>query len=251
MDGTLHVIQITDTHLFADDGARMHDVDSRESLVRVLEAIAADESPNLLLLTGDLAQDESREAYRRVAEALAPLNVPALALPGNHDNLALMGEVFDGTAISIDKLHHLDPWRIVQLHTPVAGETHGYLTAAELEWLDDALSGKQPTLVCLHHPPLAIGSHWLDAIGLTNADEFLDVIDRHDSVRAVLAGHVHQETHVRRGEVHYFTTPSTAVQFRPGVTQPAFDTIAPGYRRLRLRPDGNIESEVIRVELNL
>ncbi|HET6655825.1 MAG TPA: phosphodiesterase [Gammaproteobacteria bacterium] len=247
MDGTLHIIQITDTHLFATDGPRMHDVDSRESLARVLAAIAADESPDLLLVTGDIAQDESRDAYRRLAEALAPLNVPVLALAGNHDDAALMADVFARTAISVDKLHDFDHWRILQLHSPVAGETHGWLEPAELDWLDTALAVDRPTLICLHHPPLAVGTQWLDAIGLTNTQEFFNVVDRHETVRAVVAGHVHQESYVRRGAVDYFTTPSTSVQFRPGVPQPAFDTLAPGYRRLRLHPDGGVESEVVRV----
>jgi Icc protein len=248
MDGTLHLVQITDTHLFAAAGQRMHDTDTSATFARVVDAIAADESPDLILATGDLAQDESPEAYRRLAELLAPLEIPVLALPGNHDDPAAMADAFAGTPISVEKLNDVGQWRILQLHTPVAGETYGYLDADELDWLDGALGDDHPALICLHHPPLAVGSQWLDAIGLTNAEAFFDVIDRHRSVKAVLAGHVHQETHVRRGEVHFFTTPSTSVQFRPSVTRPAFDEIAPGYRRLRLHPNGDIESEVIRVE---
>ncbi|HET6725584.1 MAG TPA: phosphodiesterase [Gammaproteobacteria bacterium] len=244
-DETLNVIQITDTHLFARPGMQMHGIDTDESFANVVAAIAANESPDLVLVTGDLAQDESREAYRRLAERLAP--IAALALPGNHDDTGAMADAFANTTVSMNKLHDIGAWRIVQLHTPVTNETWGRLEQNELEWFGTALATDRPTLVCLHHPPLPVGARWLDAIGLTNAEQFLEVLDRHEAVRCVIAGHVHQDTHVRRGAVDFFTTPSTSVQFRAGVTDPAIDRIAPGYRRLRLHADGSLESDVVRI----
>jgi Icc protein len=247
---TLHVVQITDIHLFASPEQRLHDVDTGKSLARVIDAIAANESPDLLLVTGDLAQDESGEAYDRITAALAPFPTPALALAGNHDNFGVMTGRFAGTRISLDKQNDIGGWRIVQLHSPVAGETWGRLADAELEWLDEALATDRPILICLHHPPVAVGSRWLDTIGLTNAQAFYDVIDRHDSVRIVLAGHVHQEMQGMRGNVCYYTTPSTSVQFQPRSEQPAMDALAPGYRRLNLQPDGRFDSAVIRVPID-
>ncbi|HET7569010.1 MAG TPA: 3',5'-cyclic-AMP phosphodiesterase [Gammaproteobacteria bacterium] len=247
-DGTLHLVQITDTHLFAESGRCMHHVDTRESFERVIAAIAADEQPDLLVATGDLAQDETFEAYREFASVLAPLDVPALALCGNHDNPDRMAAAFAGSAITLAKQTDVGAWRIVQLHTQVPGETFGRLDDAELALLDAALDTDRPALICLHHPPLAVGSPWLDEIGLTNTDAFFDIIDRHPAVRGVVAGHVHQEMRARRGAVDYFTTPSTSVQFQPGVTKPAFDAAPPGYRRLHLHPDGTIESSVVRLE---
>lgn len=247
-DETLHVVQITDTHLFAEAGRRMHDVDTRERFERVVAAVAANEQPDLLLATGDLAQDESVEAYREFATTLAPLDIPALALAGNHDNPAHMAAAFAGTAIGMDKQTDVGAWRIVQLHTQVPNETFGRLDDGELALLKAALETDRPTLICLHHPPVSVGSPWLDAIGLTNSAIFFEIIDRYPAVRGVVAGHVHQDTYNRRGAVDYFTTPSTSVQFRPSVTQPALDGAAPGYRRLHLHPDGTIESSVVRIE---
>lgn len=130
MDETLNVIQITDTHLFAEPGKQMHGVDTDASFAKVLAAIEANESPDLLLATGDLAQDESRAAYRRLAERLAP--TAALALAGNHDDTGAMAEAFADTTISMNKLNDIGAWRILQLHSPVKNETWGRLEENEL-----------------------------------------------------------------------------------------------------------------------
>ena len=96
----------------------------------------------------------------------------------------------------------------------------------------------------MHHPPLPVGSAWLDAVGLTNAGEVLAVLDRHPSVRLVLSGHVHQAFEGRHGDVRVFATPSTCAQFTPGTERCVMDLKPPGYRWLELQPDGALRTEV-------
>jgi Icc protein len=246
---SLNVIQITDTHLFADVDERMRGVDTFASLDWVLDSIDAAEQPDLVLATGDLAQDESEGAYSHFAAALERIAAPTLALAGNHDSHDAMSRAFTNGRVRLDKRFDTGNWRIIQLHSPVPHETFGELAETELERLDDALNVDKWALVCLHHPPVPVGSAWLDAIGLINSAQFFKVIDRHDNVRTVLAGHVHQDTHKRRGGIDYFTTPSTAVQFRPDMMQPAYDNAGPGYRRLRLFADGHVDTQVVRVDI--
>ena len=50
-----------------------------------------------------------------------------------------------------------------------------------------------------------------------------------------------------RGNVRLLASPSTCVQFTPGSEDFAVDTLAPGYRWLRLLPDGTLETGVARV----
>lgn len=246
--GTLTVIQITDTHLFAEPGGCLHGVDTRARLAEVVVSIRA-EHPDLVLATGDLAQDESTAAYRSFADALRRIPAPVFTVPGNHDDPDNMRAGFAGTSVQANGVCDLGGWRIVLLNSAVAGKTAGELSEAELERLDDLLASftGKAALVCLHHPPVAIGSHWLDTIGLENAARFFAVIDRHPSVRAVLAGHVHHATEMRRGAVRYFTTPSTAIQYLPASPPPMVDGALPGYRRLTLYPDGRLETTVQRV----
>lgn len=249
-DGTLTIIQITDTHLFAEPGQCLHGVDTRASFARIA-AIINDERPDLLLATGDLAQDESAAAYKHFGEVLRQIEAPVFALPGNHDDLANMRAGFAGTGVRLEGNCDLDGWRIVLLNSAVPGKTAGRLDDAELERLDRVLAGFNGAgaLLCLHHPPIAIGSRWLDTIGLENAASLFAVIDRHPSVKAVLAGHVHHATEMRRGEVAYFTAPSTAIQYLPGSPPPDVDDMPPGYRRLTLHPDGRLETAVVQVAM--
>jgi len=82
MPSTITVAQITDSHLRSDPGAGDYSAD--EMLSRAV-ALVADASPDVLLLTGDIADDGSTEAYERVAQAVSVLGVPVLATAGNHD----------------------------------------------------------------------------------------------------------------------------------------------------------------------
>jgi Icc protein len=92
-------------------------------------------------------------------------------------------------------------------------------------------------------------SRWLDTVALTNAQEFFEVIDRHDCVRALLWGHVHQAFDGERNGVRMMGTPSTCAQFRPHSATFAIDAMMPpAYRRIALQADGGVETEVVWVE---
>ena len=72
-------------------------------------------------------------------------------------------------------------WSAVFVDTHVHGRPEGRIDATELSRLESELQafGDRPVLVCLHHPPLPVGSAWLDGVGLRNADELLAVIERY------------------------------------------------------------------------
>ncbi|MBT8436853.1 MAG: hypothetical protein KJP11_05740, partial [Gammaproteobacteria bacterium] len=71
---------------------------------------------------------------------------------------------------------------------------------------------------------------------------------RHDNVRGVLWGHVHQETQQSIGGVEWMSTPSSCIQFKPYSREFAIGTETPGYRQLELYADGRITTRVHRVE---
>lgn len=241
----LSLLQITDTHLYAEPDKKLYGVNTRSSLTRVLAAVRRKPKPDLVLATGDLVHDESPAGYQILASMLQTLQTPVAAIAGNHDALETLHSI-SGSSFSIGGSHKLGCWRIVLLNTLVPGETHGYLRAEELEFLDSVLNeahGSQ-VLVALHHQPVAIGCTWLDRIGLSNAEEFFKVLDSHQNVRAVLWGHVHQAFDSERRGVLLLATPSTCAQFRPESHDFALDTRPPGVRWLTLFPDGHIDTHI-------
>jgi Icc protein len=248
-DREIRLVQITDTHLFADPSQRMRGLDTAQTLRQVVTHVRrhyADAAA--CLLTGDLSHDGQAGSYRLLQEILGALKMPLLALPGNHDNKTLMAQMLDDRRWRYCPVFDIGPWRILNLDSVVEDAEHGCLDDAQLELTRKALdSPRRHALVCLHHPPLAIGSRWLDRIGLTNCAEFLEAVDHSGGVRGVLWGHIHQEFSERRNGVSLWGTPSTCVQFVPRVDRFAVDSRAPGYRVLDLRKDGTLGSHVERV----
>ena len=100
-----------------------------------------------------------------------------------------------------------------------------------------------------HHPPMAVGSPWLDKMGLQNPAELFSITDRHPQSRGVICGHVHQEFSGKHGALQLFATPSTCVQFTPGSVSYGQDDKPPAYRHLLLHAGGEIETEVVNVSI--
>jgi Icc protein len=241
------VLQVTDPHLFADRSRRIYGVNTAQSLRAVLdEALGGGARPDAILVTGDIGDDLTRGAYENFREALDRRGVPVLCLPGNHDNPVLMREMLDTGGFQFCGRAQIGDWGVVMLDTHVHDDPAGELSETELERLESDLGYFKdlPVLVCLHHPPVRVGSPWLDEVGLRNPDDFLAIIDYFPKVKGVLSGHVHQALELDRNGVRMMTTPSTCAQFTPRTESCVMDMKPPGYRWLTLKPDGSIETEV-------
>lgn len=245
------IAQLTDTHLFAEPDQDLKGIQTASSLEAVLERLQdLQPRPDYLLLSGDLSQDETPESYDRLVDLLTPLQIPAYWLPGNHDSLPIMEERLQAQPLRPEKAFSAGGWRIVLLNSARPGHVEGELAAAELNWLGAQLQdhSQQPTLIVLHHPPLPIGSAWMDAIALQNSADFLALVDRYPQVKVVLFGHIHQEFEYQRRGVAYLGSPSTCVQFQPHCQEFGIDTQAqPGFRLLTLFPDGSYRTQVQRL----
>lgn len=247
----LTVAQITDTHLFADPSQTLMGCQTARSLQRVLQQLATENpKPDLLLLTGDLSQDETIASYEQLRTQVAALNLPVYWLPGNHDHLTLMEQTLSTFPFSAQKTIQTGGWHFILLNSAVAGQVAGELSQDTLAWLEHQLERiDRPTLVALHHPPLQIGSEWMDKIGLQNATELQAILDRYPQVKLVLFGHIHQEFVQTLKSITYLGAPSTGIQFEPLQAQLAIGSQNPGFRILTLYPNGNYSTVVKRVEL--
>jgi Icc protein len=248
--GKLSILQLTDTHLYSEPEGRLLGLNTRSTLDLVLELAARRLGPvDLILLTGDLVQDESPEGYQYLRQRLEALGTPCYCLPGNHDQSPVMAKVFGGSAVKTETTIRRGVWNLVCLDSTIPGEDGGHLDATQLSTLQDSLAARpeDPALVCLHHQPVPVGSVWMDTMALDNPEAFFEIIDRYPKVRGVLWGHVHQEFSVVRNGVHLMGSPSTCVQFLPGSREFAVDELTPGYRWLELHPDGRIDTGVERI----
>ncbi len=248
MNDPVRLLQLTDTHLFADPSRSLRDVVTRDSLRAVLDAARRQPEwpPAAILATGDLSEDESRGAYQAFADMLAPFELPVHCLPGNHDDPACMRGLLDRPPFTLCATPRLGRWQLVMLSSRLPRTPAGKLGEAELARLDRALSagGYEHALVCVHHQPLPMGSRWVDRHMLADANDFRRLITSHPRVRAVLWGHVHQQSDRDIDGVRWLSTPATCGQFLPGSDEFATDDRPPAWRWLTLHPDGRIDTEV-------
>jgi 3',5'-cyclic-AMP phosphodiesterase len=249
----LLIAQITDSHLFADESQTLLGIPTARSLQAVLsQLIALEPQPDLLLITGDLSQDETPESYQQLQQLVAPLNLPTYWVRGNHDQLPDIEQFLNHPPLSAQKQFQQGGWNFLLLNSAVLGKVYGQLSPETLNWLEQQLQAQPdlPTLIALHHPPVPIESNWMDDISLHHADELMAVLDRHPQVKLVLFGHIHQAFAAERRGIHYLGAPSTCVQFKPKHQEFAVDQEKPGFRLIWLYPDGRFNSRVERVALS-
>ncbi len=246
----VRLIQFTDPHLYDSETETLRGIATLPALIRTVDAAQARDWPiDAVLVTGDLVQDDVG-GYRHIRRIFGALELPILCVPGNHDEAETLRRELRGKPFVTEGHVDMGAWRIVLLDSSMPGSAEGRLTRETLAALDSALSSADTkhTLICLHHHPVSMGSRWLDEVGLENATEFFEVIDRHRNVRAILWGHVHQSYDALRKNVRLLATPSTCAQFLPRADEFAVDARPPAYRTLELRPDGSLLTEVVWVD---
>ncbi|WP_338476331.1 3',5'-cyclic-AMP phosphodiesterase [Pseudomonas khavaziana] len=248
-DASVLLVQLSDSHLFAEEGTALLGMNTRASLQRVIELVREQQPRiDLVLATGDLSQDGTLESYQQFRDMTRAIGAPARWIPGNHDEPQIMALA----AVHSDLLEpvvDIGNWRITLLDSAVPGSVPGYLQDQQLQLLAQALSEapNRHHLVCLHHHPVSIGCAWMEPIGLRNPEALFAVLDRFPQARALLWGHVHQEIDRERNGLRLLASPSTCIQFAPGSEDFQVSEQAPGYRWLRLHADGRLETGVERL----
>lgn len=248
---SIKLLQITDTHLFAADEGSLLSVNTADSFTAVVdEILRRNVGFDYILATGDISQDHSAQSYQRFAAGIARLERDCFWLPGNHDYKPNMGSVLPSEQIkSIEHALLGDKWQLILLDSQVVGVPHGRLSDQQLALLEGKLTEfpERHTLVLLHHHPILVGSAWLDQHTLKDSDALWQIVERFDSVKGVVCGHVHQDMNVLHYGVRVMATPSTCVQFKPNSDDFALDATTPGWRELELHANGEITTQVNRL----
>jgi Icc protein len=221
----MRLLQLSDPHLLADGAGHYRGRRPLRQLAAVLEQVrASGQRPDLLLISGDLCQDESLGGYVHLRGLLQTWPSPVALLCGNHDHPQLLRAALGRRAVIAPAVLDLGDSRLVLLHSHRAGCTEGWLGEGQLSWLARHLQAWRgepaslPLLVALHHPPVPIGDPCMDAIRLADGAELLALLAAAPGLQTVVFGHVHQYwqgTLPGRTDVPLLGCPSTLCGFGP------------------------------------
>jgi len=193
------IAQLTDIHVgrSPEEGAgELNQVRLRAVLDRLL---AEPHRPDLLVLTGDVTENGDRASFARTAALLADCPLPVWPVVGNHDTREALVHAFPQVRPAEDGfLHYVveqGGLRLVMLDTIEPGRGAGAFCDARAAWLAARLAEAPatPTLIFMHHPPVASGIDWMDPPRDAGwIDRFGAAIDGHRQLRAICCGHLHR-----------------------------------------------------------
>lgn len=242
----LHIAVFSDIHIPGnDDSEELQQI--RQNFSRIL-AHAMDTGPDLLIISGDLGQDDHcLQSYSWTKTVLDQSNVPYLIIPGNHDQNDLIEKVFTPFRLSHGKLYYyvrFGCWNFVFLDS-----SPDSVSADQLHWLN-ALLDKAPaqslwTLV-MHHPPTKCGCRYMDEnYPLMNSGAVLEIIGRHPQIKHVFSGHYHiGQDFMLSAKTKLHLTPSTWFQIDDQAPEFLISDPRIGYRRIVITGD-ELDTELI------
>lgn len=247
----LSILQLSDLHVLPAPEDKLLGVTTEHYFHEVLNhALQQPENYDLLLLSGDLAQSPCEESYFRILQTIQQHHLPTRCVAGNHDDFVLMQQIFNSPNMNCAKHTILGSWQIVTLNSQILGSEKGLLAQSELDFLEKTLDGNPElfTLIAVHHNCLPTGSVWLDTMTIQNSNELLEIATRHENVKVITTGHIHQEMHKMFGDILVLGTPSTCFQFSPNSEHFSIDRTPAGYRVLHLFENGEVSTTVKRLD---
>ncbi|MBQ8458944.1 metallophosphoesterase [bacterium] len=214
-------IQVTDLHLTDSEY-------STKLFESAIEDINSLSDVSFVVFTGDNI-DYPKEIYlKHFIEIVGKLNVPYYIVIGNHD-------VYKSQNMS--KARYLELFRkknlfftqrkpnykfkkkdfmfyIVDGAKEVIPGPVGYFRKDTLAWLDKQLTknSKNPSVIFQHYPLVYPegAEKRLKTHKTYKAEEYLEMLDKHNNVLAIVSGHLHTNGEIMRDGVYHISTPSMA-----------------------------------------
>lgn len=229
-NASFRVGQISDIHLVAGKSGK-DGLDSVESFETVLSD-ARRQDLDLLVFSGDLTEDSSREEYELFFGMLKSYDKPWCAIPGNHDNSSDFskfypvsfefsdGEIFYRRTVNGFPFFFLD-------------SSTGIISKRQLEWLkSEAKKEEGEVFLFVHHPPCLCGHLFMDSrYALQNRKEVGETLDGIGNLHSIFVGHYHSGMTIDRGAGQtVYVTPSTQMQLDPESSEFRVLNRIPGWR---------------------
>ena len=238
---TVRLLHVSDTHLRSGVGGTSDyhpGVDPAARLDIVLEAVArAGEPADVAVHSGDITDDFSLAAASAVRDRLASAATTVIAVPGNHDDPAVVATAFRPAHAEVHG------WRILGVDSTVRDQVAGSVVAAEVAAMLDARE-PVPTVLVMHHPPRSRSTHpWFV---LDGAAALLDALAARPHIRALLTGHTHAAyDETLPGGLRLLGAPSTYYALAHDGPAMSLPESGCGARIVELHEDGSVTTSVV------
>lgn len=253
------IAQITDTHVGFEPEAGDEEFNFLRFRMAIDHLLEQHVQPDILILSGDIADKGASEAYERIKRTIARCEFPVHVMTGNHDRRDRLLEAFPdcptipGAAGKRYAQYSLDVngLRVLCLDTLKHGRHGGAFCEARAEWLAAELAAQPetPTLIVMHHPPVIAGIDWMDP----RPHEawllrFRAAIEGHDQIVGIACGHLHRPVASMLDGLPVTITPAVApavsldlrpVDFHKADNRGIVDAEPPGYSLHRWK-DGKL-----------
>lgn len=180
----------------------IHASPNNANLARLEHALAWLETvgPDVLIVTGDLTDEDWHKGYATLAGQFNRLAYPVLILPGNADDREAMNQIWKGMWVSnapdsaLNLVMETGALRLIGVDTTVPHNGAGRIQH-QLDWLENTLTtgGATDSIIFMHHHIFASGIPTMDEIMCDGSEALADMLLRlpHKPL-AIATGHVHR-----------------------------------------------------------
>ena len=200
---------LSDLHI-ADESEFPYGVDTRSNFLKTL-GFAVDDGPDMLIISGDLCfREGNREVYDWVKKELDKTSLPYRVISGNHDDPALLQEVFHPEKpLKNNELYYFE--NIHGHHFIFCDSTTAELSGGQWHWLEEKIDASgDKVFIFIHHPPFKAAVPYMDKNhAFKQIERMEDLIGNFDKNLFFFCGHYHCEKTIIRDQSMAFITPST------------------------------------------
>ena len=228
------IAQISDTHIDLEGPngpARIRDLEDCVDDINRL-----DPPPDVVIHTGDVAQNGSPAEYREAARILGALSSPLCVAAGNRDDRAAIRAAFPAEGYLLPDTPFVQysveafPVRLIAVDTLSENSNKGNFCKLRADNLRAALADDmtRPAAVFMHHPPFEVREskypfqfETQDAVATLG-----QALKGQKHVARVFCGHTHRDTGGEIAGVPVSSMPSVAVDLRLGRYPEEHDSVA-------------------------
>lgn len=194
----LLIAQITDIHIGFDPDAGEDEFNYKRFLAVRDHLMAQEVQPDILILSGDLADGGNADSYARLKDAISVCPFPVYPMTGNHDTRSVLVKAFPGFENEdgfVQYAIELDGFRVLCIDSLDQGRHGGGFCEKRAAWVTRELNAhpETPTLIVLHHPPVVAGIDWMDPkTSEPWYQRFHETVAGQSQIVGIAAGHLHR-----------------------------------------------------------